>query len=199
MPRIVDHGQRRGEIAEALWRIAAREGLETVSLGRVAEEAGVSKGRVQHYFGSREELLAFTATLLQLRVDERIQAQVATVAPDEPVEVVRALLAGMLPLDEESRTDSLVGSAFFVRAVADAGLRESYRRGNRLMRDILIDKLGQARDTGRLAADADPAHEATVLFARAGGLGESILVGDHTPDSALAVVDRQLARLAPPT
>lgn len=197
MPRIVDHGQRRGEIAEALWRIAAREGLETVSLNRVAEEAGVSKGRVQHYFGSREELLAFTATLLQIRVDERIQGQYAQVDPDEPLEVVRALLAGMLPLDDESRTDSLVGSAFFVRAVADPGLRETYRSGNRLMRDILTDKLRHARDTGRVGSDVDPSHEATVLFALAGGLGESLLLGDHTPDSALAVVDRQLAGLAP--
>lgn len=197
MPRIVDHGQRRGEIAEALWRIAAQEGLETVSLNRVAEEAGVSKGRVQHYFGSREELLGFTATLLQLRVDERIQTQLAQVTTDEPLEFVRALLAGILPLDDESRADALVGSAFFVRAVADPELRETYRGGNRLMRDVLTDKLRHARDAGRIAGDVDPSHESIVLFALAGGLGESILVGDHTPGSALAVVDRQLTKLAP--
>ncbi|MET0190662.1 MAG: TetR family transcriptional regulator C-terminal domain-containing protein [Pseudonocardia sediminis] len=196
VPRIVDHGQRRGEIAEALWRIAAREGLETVSLSRVADEAGVSKGRVQHYFGSREELLGFTATLLQQRVDGRVQAQLAQVTTGEPLDFVRALLAGMLPLDDESRTDALVGSAFFVRAVADPQLRETYRGGNRLMRDVLAEKLAHARDAGRIAADVDPSHESTVLFALAGGLGESILVGDHTPGSALAVVDRQLERLS---
>ncbi|RZT83405.1 TetR family transcriptional regulator [Pseudonocardia sediminis] len=196
MPRIVDHGQRRGEIAEALWRIAAREGLETVSLSRVAQEAGVSKGRVQHYFASREELLGFTATLLQQRVDARVRAQLARVTSDEPLDVVRALLAGILPLDDESRTDALVGSAFFVRAVADPQLCETYRAGNRLMRDVLTEKLAHARDVGRIAADVDPAHESTVLFALAGGLGESILVGDHTAGSALSVVDRQLARLS---
>nr|WP_238589747.1 TetR family transcriptional regulator [Pseudonocardia sp. AL041005-10] len=85
MPRVVDHGQRRGEIAEALWRVAAAEGLEAVSLARVAEEAGISKGRVQHYFASRDELLDFAAQQLQLRVDGRVRARMAAAAPSSPL------------------------------------------------------------------------------------------------------------------
>lgn len=196
MPRVVDHGQRRGEIAEALWRIAAREGLEAVSLSRVADEAGVSKGRVQHYFASRDELLAFTATLLQLRVDERIGTHMADADQDSPLSLVRALLVGILPLDDEGRTDALVGSAFLVRAVADPDMREAYRASNRLAVDGLTMKLAVAREKGRLPVDADPEREATVLFLLARGLTESLLLGEHTPESALAVVDRELARLS---
>lgn len=196
MPRVVDHGQRRGEIAEALWRIAAREGLEAVSLSRVADEAGVSKGRVQHYFASRDELLAFTATLLQLRVDERIGTHMADADQDSPLSLVRALLVGILPLDDEGRTDALVGSAFLVRAVADPDMREAYRASNRLAIDGLTMKLAVAREKGRLPVDADPEREATVLFLLARGLTESLLLGEHTPESALAVVDRELARLS---
>lgn len=196
MPRVVDHGQRRGEIAEALWRIAAREGLEAVSLSRVADEAGVSKGRVQHYFASRDELLAFTATLLQLRVDERIGTHMAGADQDSPLSLVRALLVGILPLDDEGRTDALVGSAFLVRAVADPDMREAYRASNRLAVDGLTMKLAVAREKGRLAVDADPEREATVLFLLARGLTESLLLGVHSPESALAVVDRELARLS---
>lgn len=196
MPRVVDHGQRRGEIAEALWRIAAREGLEAVSLSRVADEAGVSKGRVQHYFASRDELLAFTATLLYLRVDERIGTHLAGADPGSPLALVRALLAGILPLDEEGRTDALVGSAFLVRAVGDPEMRESYRASNRLAVEGLTAKLTVARDRGELAAGADPEREATRLFLLARGLTESLLLGEHTPESALAVVDRELAGLS---
>jgi AcrR family transcriptional regulator len=195
VPRVVDHGQRRGEIAEALWRIAAREGLEAVSLSRVADEAGISKGRVQHYFASRDELLAFTATLLQIRVDERIGSQMSEADRDSPLALVRALLVGILPLDDEGRTDALVGSAFLVRAVGDPDMRERYRASNRLAVDGLTTKLRVARDAGLLASDVDPDHEATVLFALARGLTESLLLGEHTPTSALAVVDRELARL----
>lgn len=196
MPRQVDHGQRRGEIAEALWRIAARDGLEAVSLNRVAEEAGVSKGRVQHYFASRDELLAFTAAQLQIRMDTRMQARLAEAGPRTPLEYVRVLVASMLPLDQDGRTDALVGSAFFVRAVGDPELRSTYREGNRLIIELLADRLRAARDDGTVAADVDPAHEATVLRALAGGLGESVLIGEYTPEAALEVVDRQLARLA---
>ncbi len=196
MPRVVDHGQRRGEIAEALWRIAAREGLEAVSLSRVADEAGISKGRVQHYFASREELLAFTATLLQIRVDERIGIRMSDVDQDSPLALVRALLAGILPLDEEGRTDALVGSAFLVRAVADPDMREKYNASNRLAVDALSMKLAVARDKGLLASGVDPEQEATVLFLIARGLTESLLLGEHAPESALAVVDRELARLS---
>src|SRR5690625_6408560 len=65
MPKKVDHQQRRAAMAEALWKVAAYQGLEAVSLSRVAQEAGVSKGRVQHYFPSRDALLDYTATRVQ--------------------------------------------------------------------------------------------------------------------------------------
>ncbi|TCK27339.1 TetR/AcrR family transcriptional regulator [Pseudonocardia endophytica] len=196
MPRVVDHGQRRGEIAEALWRIAAREGLEAVSLSRVADEAGVSKGRVQHYFASRDELLAFTATLLYLRVDERIGTYLAEADRASPLTLVRAMLVGILPLDDEGRTDALVGSAFLVRAVGDPEMRESYRASNRMAVEGLTQKLVGAREKGELAAGVDPEHEASTLFLLARGLTESLLLGEHTPESALAVVDRELARIS---
>jgi AcrR family transcriptional regulator len=196
MPRVVDHGQRRGEIAEALWRIAAREGLEAVSLSRVADEAGVSKGRVQHYFASRDELLAFTATLLYLRVDERIATRLAAADQASPMALVKALLVGILPLDEEGRTDALVGSAFLVRAVGEPEMRESYRASNRMAVDGLTQKLAVARENGELADGVDPQQAAATLFLLARGLTESLLLAEHTPESALAVVDRELGRIS---
>jgi hypothetical protein len=39
MPRQVDHDLRRRQIAEAVWRLAARGGLENVTLRQVAAEA----------------------------------------------------------------------------------------------------------------------------------------------------------------
>ncbi|WP_224403914.1 TetR/AcrR family transcriptional regulator [Pseudonocardia sp. ICBG1034] len=196
MPRVVDHGQRRGEIAEALWRVAAAEGLEAVSLARVAEEAGVSKGRVQHYFASRDELLDFAAQQLRLRVDGRVRARMAAATPSSPLGEVRALLTALLPLDEDARTDARVGSAFLIRALGDERLREIYRRGNRLVHTAVAERLAAARDAGELTG-LDPAREATVLLALAGGLAESVLLGDADGAGALAVLDHQLGRLRP--
>lgn len=196
MPRVVDHGQRRGEIAEALWRVAAAEGLEAVSLARVAVEAGISKGRVQHYFASRGELLDFAAQQLQLRVDGRVRARMASAAPSSPLGEVRALLTALLPLDDDARTDARVGSAFLIRALGDDRLRETYRTGNRLVHTAVAERLAAARDAGELTG-LDPDREATVLLALAGGLAESVLLGDADGAGALAVLDHQLGRLRP--
>lgn len=194
MPKVVDHGQRRDEITAALWRIAAAEGLEAVSLARVAQEAGVSKGRVQHYFGSRDELLASAAGRLRARVDERISAAVDEAGPRTAVELVRAILVALLPLDDDARLDARVGSAFLVRALGDDDLRATYRTGNRMLHAAVADRLAEARDAGELI-DLDPAREATILIALAGGLAEAVLVGTESPSSAIAVLDHQIVRL----
>ena len=44
------HDERRGAILEAVFAIVDAEGTHQVSIRRVAERAGVSVGRVQHYF-----------------------------------------------------------------------------------------------------------------------------------------------------
>ncbi|ANY06600.1 TetR/AcrR family transcriptional regulator [Pseudonocardia sp. HH130630-07] len=177
-------------MAEALWRVAAAEGLEAVSLARVAQEAGVSKGRVQHYFGSRDELLDFAAEQLQLRVDERIRTGLTAAHPRTPLDEVRALLVALLPLDDDARTDARVGSAFLIRALGDDRLRETYRRGNRLLRGAVVDRLAAA-GLGGIAPEPD----AAILLALAGGLAESVLLGEHDAASAVAVLDHQLDRL----
>lgn len=197
MPRVVDHGQRRGEIAEALWRVAADEGLEAVSLARVAQEAGVSKGRVQHYFTSRDELLGYAAQQLQLRIDERIRARLAAARPATPLDEVRALLVALLPLDDAAATDARVGSAFLIRALGDAAMGETYRSGNRLIREAVAGRLDAAHAQGEIDA-VDAEQEATVLIALVGGLAEGILLGEYAPASAVGTVEHQVGRLRRP-
>ncbi|MGV7636496.1 TetR family transcriptional regulator, partial [Mycobacterium kansasii] len=53
MPRSVDHEERRAQLADALARVAARDGLHAVSMRSVAAEAGVSLRLVQYYFTSK--------------------------------------------------------------------------------------------------------------------------------------------------
>ncbi|MFJ3583027.1 TetR/AcrR family transcriptional regulator [Streptomyces sp. NPDC090127] len=49
---------RRAEIVEAAARVALTEGLECVTLRRIAEELDVRPGLISHYFPSAEELVA---------------------------------------------------------------------------------------------------------------------------------------------
>jgi TetR/AcrR family transcriptional regulator, transcriptional repressor of bet genes len=190
VPKQVDHEQRRREIAAALCQLAAERGLEGVSLGEVAAEAGVSKGLVQHYFRNKDLMLHYATGYLRERIDRQITARTAG-AQAEPREALRATLLALLPLDPNDRTDSLVANAFLFRALKDPAMAERFRQGHTLLRDAIT---GLA-ETAFPARHADPAQEADLLLAVVGGLANAVLLGHHTPDEAVAILDRQLDRL----
>ncbi len=111
MPKIVDHEQRRHELAEALWRVVARAGPSAVSIRTVAAEAGWSAGALRHYFQTRDDLLEFAIELAEERVTRRIQTR-AQVGGDEPMlERAAALIEELLPLDEQRRAEFRIWQA----------------------------------------------------------------------------------------
>ncbi|UMP05022.1 TetR/AcrR family transcriptional regulator [Amycolatopsis sp. EV170708-02-1] len=190
MPKRVDHEDRRRQIAAAVRRIAADRGLEGVSLNEVAAEAGISKGFVQHYFASRDDMLRFAATTLRGGVEERIAA------PSEGELRARDLLVALLPLDDAGRDDALVANAFLVRALKDQEIAGHFRTGHGLLRDAVAALLAEAQADGDLAQSVDPAAEATLLLALVSGLGDAVLLGYQSGDEAIALIDLHLSRIA---
>ena len=57
MPKIVDPEQRRTEIIHGLWAVIYERGIHAVTYQAVAQAAGVSVGRIQHYFDSKQDLV----------------------------------------------------------------------------------------------------------------------------------------------
>jgi len=98
MPKIVDHDERRRDIANAVLRIIAREGIGGANLRVVAKEAGWSTGIINHYFGDKQALLAgaireaFEAVGDRMRMIQQKQSGVKRVI---------ALLEAGMPLDDE--------------------------------------------------------------------------------------------------
>lgn len=56
--KVVDAGVGRRELAEAVWRVILRDGVEGASVREVAAEAGLSSGSLKHYFGSQSRCAA---------------------------------------------------------------------------------------------------------------------------------------------
>jgi AcrR family transcriptional regulator len=191
MPRLADHGQRRRQIAEAVWRIASTRGLEDVSLRKVAAGAGVSLRLVQYYFGTRDDLLL--GALEILNADTR--AGTGPAADAGPREVLRALLVGMLPVDEDRRTRYLVHLAYFVRSLTDPGIAAAFGAAPAELGRVTADLLGRGRERGEVPADLDVGTEAELLLSSVDGLRTSIVLGLRTPDAAIALIDHQLLRL----
>ncbi|MFE7201266.1 TetR family transcriptional regulator [Pseudonocardia alni] len=75
MPKRVDHEQRRGEIADAAWRLIAERGPDAVTLREVSAALGVAHGAPAHYFAGRAAIVecAFRRALddLDARVARR--------------------------------------------------------------------------------------------------------------------------------
>ncbi|EME50744.1 TetR/AcrR family transcriptional regulator [Amycolatopsis decaplanina] len=189
MPKRVDHEHRRQQIAAAVRRIAADRGLEGVSLNEVAAEAGISKGFVQHYFASRDDMLRYATTTLRGALEERIVAR-----SGDGVRV-RDLLIALLPLDEAARDDALVANAFLVRALKDPEIACHFRTGHRLLRDTVAALLAAARADGDLVPTVDPATEAVLLLALVSGLADAVLLGYQSGDEAIALIDLHLSRI----
>ncbi|WP_284741273.1 TetR/AcrR family transcriptional regulator [Amycolatopsis sp. RTGN1] len=195
MPRLADHEQRRRQIAEAVWRIASARGLEDVSLRKVAAEAGVSLRLVQYYFGTRDDLLLGALEILNADAGENIRAGIGPEEDATPREVLRAMLVGMLPVGDERRTRYLVHLAYFVRSLSDPGLASTFSAAPPELERLTADLLAWGRDRGEVAPDLELMPEAELLLSSVDGLQTSIILGQRTPEAAIALIDHQLDRL----
>jgi AcrR family transcriptional regulator len=200
VPRRTDHDARRRRIAEALWRVAADQGLDAVSLRHVAAEARVSMGQVQHYFRTKDEMLRFAVDAISERVAERIELRVAALTDDgrgSPRTVIRAILVELLPLDEARRLEASVGFAFLTRAAVQPGIATGLREQYRQLREFVAGHIRDGQRAGTTPAGVDPDQEAVALLALVDGLSAHVLADDQAQAAALAAFDGQLRRLFP--
>ncbi|TQF00889.1 MAG: TetR/AcrR family transcriptional regulator [Spiribacter salinus] len=52
-----DHGAKRGSILDAAARVFAQQGFDRASMSALAEEAGISKANIYHYYSGKDALL----------------------------------------------------------------------------------------------------------------------------------------------
>ena len=74
MPKIVDHAQRRDEIALVACRVVAEYGFEQATIVRIAREAGYTTGMVAHYFDTKQDIIIAALRLILRRIEERLTA-----------------------------------------------------------------------------------------------------------------------------
>ena len=190
MPKIVDHEQRRRELAEAVWRVIRRTGVDGASVRTVAREAGWSAGALRHYFGTQSELLEFAIDLAAERIWERVGALELA---DDPRRAVEQLLSELLPLDDERRAENEVWLAFTARALIDPQLR--VRRPE--IDDALRAAALRAVEMLGLPAGRDRALEAERLHALLDGLALHAAMRPERlpPRQIIAVLRRHLDEL----
>lgn len=89
MPKLGMEPIRREQICRAAATVIAREGFAATTLRKVAEEAGVSTGMLNHYFSNRQDLLTQTLLFVSERTQRRLTEAVEALPPGwERVEVL---------------------------------------------------------------------------------------------------------------
>lgn len=195
VPRQVDHKARRDQIAEALLDIVADHGLEAISVRAVAAQAGVSTGRIQHYFANKDALLAYAIEYQDWLVQQRWNEQAWPGGEPTPREALRWVLLETIPRDDRRRREWLVGVAYLIRMLANPTLRALYVDGLPRLYQLLADLVRTAQEAGDIAPDRDPDREAELLFGLADSQGPPVVLGLRTPEQATAAIDYYLDHL----
>ena len=153
MPKITDAVAVRQRILTATWHVIASEGIQSVSMRRVARAAGSTTGLITHYFKDKDELVtrAYRTVLDRMLADaaERIAA------PGTVTDRLLAAVEAIEPTDPQMRQFTIVLLNFWAQAAFNPAFaracQQDYRRWRRLIGGAIRDGIA----AGELRADTD--------------------------------------------
>ena len=159
-----DGERSRAAILDAATRLATVEGLDGLSIGRLAEHTGMSKSGLYAHFGSKEELqLAIIDTASGIFVREVIEPGRSA----EGIARVRALADAFISYIERG---VFAGGCFFRAAQAEfdtnpGPVQEKIREAHGSWLRYLEQQVRGAQERGEIDAAEDPAQLAFEIYA----------------------------------
>jgi TetR/AcrR family transcriptional repressor of bet genes len=118
MPKIVDHAQRRDEIAHVACQVVAQYGFERATVARIARAAGYTTGMVAHYYESKQDIILAALRLILLRIEERLMRERRSGEAS-----LLDVLAEALAVDAQRFTECAFWMAFWGQVSADKKLK----------------------------------------------------------------------------
>jgi len=197
VPKLIDQDSRRQEIAYAVWRVVLRDGVSAVSIRDVAAEARLAVGSVRHVFGSKAELLEYSMALVHKQTRDRVATHFAI---KDPRKFAEAVLAELLPLDDQRRTEMAVNMAVVAESPPHPALRRVALDAQQAVADTCAEVLARLYDEKLIRPDADLAYEAERLHALVDGLALHALTADAMdlrPKKILSLLRAHLSALGP--
>ncbi|MFJ4668562.1 TetR family transcriptional regulator C-terminal domain-containing protein [Kitasatospora purpeofusca] len=133
----------------------------------------------------------------QGRIGERVRDRVRATGPSPaPRDIVEAVLLEAVPTDRESLVFHLLHTEYAVLSVTDPALGgRAFLAAPDEMEGFLVGQLEAAQRSGDADPRLDARQEAALLLAASAGLGLSVLLGQRTPDDAVAALRYHLGRL----
>jgi AcrR family transcriptional regulator len=192
-PRRLD-GEKARRIVQAMRNSLAERGAAGSTFDQVAREAGVSRGLLHYYFGSKERLLV---EVVRHDCEERVAALDASLAgassPDEIVEILVEQLKAFL--EDDPRSPTVVYEMLSASRHSEE-IRQEMAELYRTWRSHLADALEAKQAEGVVKLDAGAESVAAVIFALGDGIGIQLLSDpDWDSSAALELGARGVRRL----
>jgi AcrR family transcriptional regulator len=194
LPKIVDHEERREEVIAAVWRVIARDGLDSSTIRSIAKETGSSAGVLSHYFKDKDEILTFALKLSHRRIRERQNRKLANL---KGAEALRELVLDNLPLDEERELETRLEIGYWARSLTRAEVTEVQRAEAGVLRKRMIDVIIEAQQQGEINIAETAAKIAERLLALIDGLSlHALLYPERVPpETQIAMIDDEFAKM----
>lgn len=138
----LDPEQRRSQLLDLGLVLLAERGLEDLSIDLLAEQAGISRGLLYHYFSDKR---AFHLAVLR-RMAEELVAMTAPQGEGDPLGQLAASLEAFVRFVSDNRG----AYAFFVRAAK--GGDDEFHRIYEDSRSALLDRIFDTADATELGA-----------------------------------------------
>jgi AcrR family transcriptional regulator len=181
-------GEKAQRIIDAMRASVAERGIAGSTFEHVAREAGVSRGLLHYYFGTKERLLVEVIRRdTDLRVDRLDQGLAPTQSVDQVIDAMVASLQDTL--DNEPEYFLILFELFTALRRAPDIEREIAEMSTRT-REHVAQILRTKETEGVLKLRSDPEAVVDYLFATADGYAFQVLTNpshDHAPTLAVAV------------
>lgn len=170
----------------------ARRGVAGSTFDHVSREAGVSRGLLHYYFGTKEQLLVEAA---RRDCDQRIEVLERQLAGAQTVDDFVDLLAQNLQetIHEDPDFVTLVFELFTLSR-RNADIAVEYARLVSLTRDRLASVLAAAQEEGVLRLHAEPEAVADILFSIGDGFALRMIAEPERDFSASIQAGIECAR-----
>jgi AcrR family transcriptional regulator len=180
--------EKAQRIVDAMRTCVGARGATGATFDHVAREAGVSRGLLHYYFGTKERLLA---EVVRRDCDLRMERLSATTASaGSPDELLGALGGSLLEMMDENPEFLVILLELHTLGQQNAEIATELAELHRRVRVHLAGILAAASDQGAIRLDEDPEVVAEVLFSIADGLAMRMLAEpsrDFGPTVAAAI------------
>lgn len=160
-------GEKAQRIVEAMRHSVARRGAAGSTFDHVSREAGVSRGLLHYYFGTKEQLLVEAARRdCELRIEALEQRLAGAQTADDFVALLAENLQETIHQDPDFVT---LVFELFTLSRRNEEIAVEYARLVRLTRERLAGMLAAAQAEGVLQLHAEPEAVADILFSLGDG------------------------------